>query len=210
MIRVTIISKNPSYKNIIETFLKQNMNDFEIQEFSITKQYDIYFIEVQKQDDLEKYTSIKRNDETLIYIIGPEEFQIIQRSLTFQIDLYFKCYDLQKELHSYKDIIISHIQQHFHYYTFQNGSMKVKMRLADIFYIESLRHHIIIHSINGEFHERKNLKDLIKELSCFGFVQVHKSFVVNKKKIKDYNSKEVYLKNGEVIPLGRIYKEFMN
>ena len=55
--------------------------------------------------------------------------------------------------------------------------MIVKLRLSEIYYIESLRHQIIIHSLNGELHERKNLKDIINELDSPAFIQVHKSFI---------------------------------
>lgn len=192
---------------MIETFLKENIQEFEMNEFLMTKQYDIYFIEIKCQDDLQKYMNIKRNLDTLIYMIGPENFEILQKSLCYQINLYFKSHQLENELYFYKDVILKQIQEHFRYYIYQKGSMKVKIRLSDIFYIESLRHQIIIHSINGEMHERKNLKELMKEISEVGFIQVHKSFVVNKRKIKSYNAKEIYLNNGEVIPLGRMYKE---
>lgn len=84
--------------------------------------------------------------------------------------------------------------------------MIVKLRLSEIYYIESLRHQIIIHSLNGELHERKNLKDIINELDSPAFIQVHKSFIINRNMIQKYNSKEVCLKDHTIIPLGRAYK----
>ena len=210
MIRATMISSDSSKTKIIETFLTNDIKDLKIQDFHQSRQYDIYFIEIQCLKDLEQIKNLKRNIDTLIYIIGPTDFEMIQESVGYSVNLYLKKDDLKNDLYSHKEVILKHIQQSFRFYSFQNGSMKVRIRLSDIYYIESLRHKIIIHSINGELCERKNLKDLMKEIANDGFIQVYKSFVVNKRKIQRYNAKEIYLSNGDVLPLGRIYKEMMN
>ncbi|KXU40820.1 MAG: LytTR family DNA-binding domain-containing protein [Longibaculum muris] len=206
MIRITIISSHDDIYKFIDSFIQKHHLHAEILDFKTNKYYDIYFIEVQNKDDYLKYQNIKRTHETLIYFIGPHDFDTIQTSFHFNIQFYFRIEHFKQELLEYENQIIQKIQEHFHYYTYQNGHMIVKLRLSEIYYIESLRHQIIIHSLNGELHERKNLKDIINELDSPAFIQVHKSFIINRNMIQKYNSKEVYLKDHTVIPLGRAYK----
>ena len=53
---------------------------------------------------------------------------------------------------------------------------------------------------------RKTLSEWEKELQLYGFVRTHKSYLVNIKKVK-YIKKEIYLKNGNQIPIGRVYMQ---
>lgn len=54
--------------------------------------------------------------------------------------------------------------------------------------------------------ERKSLSLFIKELKSNDFIQIHKSFIVNKNFIKEIKSQEVILKDMTVLPIGRSYK----
>ena len=58
--------------------------------------------------------------------------------------------------------------------------MSFELRLAQIMYVESMNHKLVIHHDNGDFIERKNLSLFIKEINSSDFIQIHKSFVVNK------------------------------
>lgn len=207
MIRITVVSSQKCLKDMVIEFCYNYLDDFEIRDFQMNKQYDIYFIEIHNQEDFKRYENIKRNHDTLVYMIGPEEFDLIQNSFHYQIQLYLKKHGLREELIRYRQDMLEHIQKHFRFYKYQNGSMEVKIRLSDIFYVESLRHQIIIHSINGELHERKSLKEVMDEISMPEFIRIHKSFVVNKLMITRFNAKEVYLKDNTVLPIGRVYKD---
>lgn len=207
MIRITVVSLNKEHYQVIQNFIKTYIKESEIQKFDLSRQYDIYFIEIQNHEDFKKYKNIKRNQDTLIYIIGPEEFSIIQISLQYHIQYYFRVSYLELELINQKKNICKDIQRHFRFYFYRKGTMKIQMRLSDIYYIESLRHQIIIHSINGELHERKSLKEVMDDICMPEFIRIHKSFVVNKLMITRFNAKEVYLKDNTVLPIGRVYKD---
>ena len=100
-----------------------------------------------------------------------------------------------------------HIQKNFQYYLYQRNGFKSKIRLSQIYYVESLRHQVIIHSINGQMTERKSLGQLMKDLQSHDFIQIHKSYVVNKKFIKEIKGQEVILKDQTSLPIGRKYRE---
>ena len=46
------------------------------------------------------------------------------------------------------------------------------------------------------------------ELKPFGFIQVHKSYLVNMEEIQ-YVRKQLHLKNGDMLPIGRAYKPML-
>ena len=66
---------------------------------------------------------------------------------------------------------------------------------------------IIIHSINGEMIERKTLSQFIKEIQSLDFIQIHKSYIINKRFIQEIKNQEVILKEQTHLPIGRSYKE---
>ena len=104
-------------------------------------------------------------------------------------------------------MIQKQIQKNFQYYLYQRNGITSKIRLSQIYYIESLRHQIIIHSINGEMIERKTLSQFNKEIQSLDFIQIHKSYIINKRFIQEIKNQEVILKEQTHLPIGRSYKE---
>ena len=85
--------------------------------------------------------------------------------------------------------------------------MSFELRLAQIMYVESMNHKLIIHHDNGDFIERKNLSSFIKEIDSNNFIQIHKSYIINKRFIQEIKNQEVILKEQTHLPIGRSYKE---
>lgn len=207
MIRISLISKH--YQQI-EPQLKQLFNEmnleYHISNYRHQSIQDIYFVEIEKMEDLNILDQLKTLDSTLVYIIGPKDFDIVSRCLELQTHLYFVVDDLSNQLIKHRDLIQRHIQKNFQYYIYQRNGMTSKIRLSQMYYIESLRHQIIIHSINGEMVERKTLSQFIKEIQSNDFIQIHKSFIINKNFVKEIKGQEVILKDLTSLPIGRSFK----
>ena len=194
MIRISLISKH--YQQI-EPLIQQFFDDLQI-EYILTNYthqtvQDIYFVEIEKKNDLNILNHLKKLNSTLIYIIGPKDFDLVSICLQMQTHLYFINNELEK--------------QFIHYYLYQRNGITSKIRLSQIYYIESLRHQIIIHSINGEMIERKTLSQFNKEIQSLDFIQIHKSYIINKRFIQEIKNQEVILKEQTHLPIGRSYKE---
>ena len=76
----------------------------------------------------------------------------------------------------------------------------------EIFFIESKKNYTQIYLDKQKVRIRKTLSEWEKELQLYGFVRTHKSYLVNIKKVK-YIKKAIYLKNGNKIPIGRVYMQ---
>lgn len=208
MIRISLISKH--YKQI-EALIHQFFDNLQV-EYILTNYthqsiQDIYFVEIEKKDDLNILNHLKKLESTLIYIIGPKDFDLVSICLQMQTHLYFINSELEKQFIHYQDFIKKQIQKNFQYYLYQRNGITSKIRLSQIYYVESLRHQIILHSINGEMVERKTLSQFLKEIESTDFIQIHKSYVVNKRFIQEIKNQEVILKEQTHLPIGRSYKE---
>ena len=138
--------------------------DYYLEKFSPASYDDIYFIEINSLNDLDKIHQINKYPETLIYIIGPKDFHLLNECLTLGVHLYFENDNLENSLYSKSEAIHQQIFSRFKTYHYKNKQMSFELRLAQIMYVESMNHKLIIHHDNGDFIERKNLSSFIKEI----------------------------------------------
>lgn len=84
-----------------------------------------------------------------------------------------------------------------------------KLLLRDIWYFEIRGRIVCIHGVNGIFEYYGQMGNLEKELREKGFFRCHKSYLIHLKYVDTYNRQEVFLENGERIPIAkRRYNSF--
>lgn len=76
------------------------------------------------------------------------------------------------------------------------------VNLDDVYYIEASRKDVCINKENEQIVYHKSITDMEAQLASFGFFRCHRSFLVNLKKIKKFDSKTVWLTNGAELPMG--------
>lgn len=81
-----------------------------------------------------------------------------------------------------------------------------KIYLEEILYLESDRNYVTFYMINKKLTIIDSLKNWKNKLSSKIFVQIHKSYIINIKKVEKYSSTNLYI-NNKVLPIGRTYKE---
>ncbi len=86
---------------------------------------------------------------------------------------------------------------------------KQVVKLDQLEYVKSEGHYLDYFVINEKLPitERSALKDRIAELESSGFLQVHRSFVINIEKVKSIQSGLVIMDTGIQIPLSRTFKQ---
>lgn len=210
MIRIAIKSKEYLIvKKEIEKIMNQEDLQYLIEEYHKEHTYDIYILEIKEKEELQFISSIQRQIDTLIYIIGKKDFDLANECIRLNVHLYLVNDNIETEIQNHQKDILYHIQERYQYYIYQRHGINSQIRLSQIYYVESLRHQIIIHSINGDFVERKNLSSFLNKISSNQFVQIHKSFVVNKQQIQQISAQEIILKNNINLPIGRAYKKLL-
>ena len=66
---------------------------------------------------------------------------------------------------------------------------------------------VMIYTSSGKFKSRKKISTLYQELEYFGFIQIHKSYLVNDKYIDYVTTQEMVLSNQVTLPRGRKFKD---
>jgi len=82
----------------------------------------------------------------------------------------------------------------------------VRVDIADILYVEGEKDYVRIVTHQQRIITKVSIGHFFSQLPPGLFIQVHKSFIVAKNKIKAYTAHEVEV-GGKEIPIGRVYKE---
>jgi len=81
-----------------------------------------------------------------------------------------------------------------------------RVKLEDIFFIQSMREYVAYHTPEGRILSLNSLKKLEQELPANQFIRIHKSYIVAIDKIKTLEGNLVHIKK-EKLPIGAMYKE---
>lgn len=111
-----------------------------------------------------------------------------------------RCEALANALHT--DLKLNHLPKTI---VLHIGSKLLQLAVADIKYIESYNHSIIIHQGTEESSYYYSLGELEKQLPAGQFARCHNSYLVNLNEVQAIGRTELSLHSGETIPVGRTY-----
>lgn len=80
-----------------------------------------------------------------------------------------------------------------------------KIEFHDLLYVESLGNYVTLHLSRGKMIVYLTLKGLLAQLPE-SFTQVHKSYIINRSKVKRIDGNEIVLE-GHTVPIGVTWKE---
>ncbi|OCA72179.1 DNA-binding response regulator [Chryseobacterium artocarpi] len=95
------------------------------------------------------------------------------------------------------------------YIFINSGKKQVKIILQDVFYIESLREYINIHTKTETFTFKMPISRIEESLSSALFTRIHKSYIISRSKMEVKSATFVQIK-GKKLPIGRTYKPFID
>ncbi len=82
----------------------------------------------------------------------------------------------------------------------------VSIPLSEILYIEAMEGYVKIFRENGICTvSRVILKNMGSQLPENDFIRIHRSYIINKSKVRRFNRREIELINGRKLPIGRQY-----
>jgi len=89
---------------------------------------------------------------------------------------------------------------------FRADRKMVKVFLNDIFYVESLKDYVKIHTTKGTVITKYAMAALEAMLPAASFLRVHRSFLVALDKIDSFTSDDIGIQ-GQLIPIGKLYRQ---
>ena len=87
----------------------------------------------------------------------------------------------------------------------KDGYDVVKITLTDILYIQSEGNYLTIKETDRKTVTRMTMSEAVETLSGSGFMKVHKSYVVNLRKIKKIERHQVTLSDKDQVPIAPNY-----
>lgn len=95
-------------------------------------------------------------------------------------------------------------------FSFRYNDEEISLPLQDIYYIESFDKTADIHTAEKTYSLRSSIGEIARKLADKGFVQIHKSYVVNMQHISKLKNYHINLSNGTVLTASqRRWKDIM-
>lgn len=83
----------------------------------------------------------------------------------------------------------------------------LKVFLDEIIFMESLKDYLRIYTHDNEMVVHYTLTKLLENLPEDEFIRIHRSYAISLKKVNAIEGNQVELKNGKMLPIGRLYQQ---
>ena len=170
---------------------------------SILSGCDIAFLDIDFEGkryngiDIARKLRTVRKDAVIIFVTNyieyaPEGYEV-------NAFRYVLKSDIQKKLPAYLPDALAQLRTERETMKIQNGGELIDIPFADILYMESQQHTVIIHTQQKEYRCYNSLTALEEELEPKGFLRIHNSYLVNMSHLTKYSSTEAVLSDGTVL-----------
>ncbi len=128
------------------------------------------------------------------YLVKPVDFETFKKAIHKAKDfLHFKNSASQQE----------------DYIMFKSNYVMNKVFLKDILWIQGFGEYITLITPLKKYMILERMSNFEEKFQRFGFIRIHKSYIVLSSHIKSYDAFHVHLNGGEQLPLGRTYKKLL-
>ncbi len=136
----------------------------------------------------------------LDYLVKPIAFPRFMKAVNKYLERYGPSTDLPIPQHPDKD------EKRFFF--IRQGRKMLKLYIADILYIESLKDYVQIYTFERKYIYKARISNLEEELQDEQFLRIHKSYLVPLSKIESVSPTEISI-SGKEIPIGRTYRQIV-
>lgn len=217
MIQIAICDDNAlelkQIKSIVQriTFLEYEIHEFTdpnecLQEIKKGMIYDCFLLDIlmNKDNGIDIAQELRKThpDTPLIFITATPEFALAGYEVQ-AARYYLKPLDEGCFLKDLEKILTLAYAKNNDYITISNASGLTRIRLSDIYYIESMLRTIQIHTKDRNYTMVGKISKFEESLKHQHFIRVHKSFLVNLRYVQNIFKDTITLDNGEQILLSK-------
>lgn len=87
-------------------------------------------------------------------------------------------------------------------FSYRAGGDTIKVKVQDICYFTVSNREIVMHLTTGIQYFSGSLREIGKQLEKHGFIEIHRSFLVNPRFVQIFEYDRVILFDGEILPIG--------
>lgn len=141
------------------------------------------------------------------YIIKP--FKEIDLHTSIEMAIYK--HSKEQEIIRERDLLFSIVENKevsSEFIFVKSNSKLVKLKTADIYYIEALKDYVVIHTADTRYTIHSTMKEIESKMGSTDFIRVHRSFIVRLDKIASIEFPNLTLENDKkFIPIGGSYRD---
>ena len=156
-------------------------------------------INMEDMDGLKAAVKIKEENPKLPIVLVTAYMNYVLDGYKVKASRFLLKDNLSETICECMDDLIEEIQKNSRILEFSFVEGTIRLRAADIIYIETARHKNICYTKKGNFTIYKKLDELEAGLKDMGFVRVHLSFLVNMRYIAKISSYVLTLTTGKEI-----------
>lgn len=144
--------------------------------------------------------------DALDYLVKPISLERLLKALKkFEATVYAAGHD-KKRIETTKAAHRAPAEEPFIYVTADRKTRKIYLK--GIRYIESLKDYVTIHTEDERIITREPIKQMEAQLPEAHFLRIHRSFIINTRKLRSLTADEVEMEN-KTLPIGRTYKDLV-
>lgn len=171
-------------------------------------EYQVVFLDMQMKEmsGLETAQEVRRVNKTCCLVFVTAFIEYAPEGYRLEVIRYLLKKDLDGTLPECVETVLEKINRNNRKESFGFKEGEKELPITEILYVESEKHRLIFHLAGGKeqcFTMAGRLDDIQKRLEQYGFIRVHKSFLVNLEKITLIKNYKVKLENGEELPVPR-------
>lgn len=223
MIQIAIVEDEKVYVSTLQKYLKQYEEEhsvnFQIHTFSdgldiisdYSSEYDIIFMDIQMThlDGMKTAEKIRSLDEdvAIIFITSTVSFAV-QGYLVDALGYIVKpvsYFAFSQILNKAIKQVKQKQTQYYMHIDVDGGRMRLST--SQIYYIESQKHHVLIHTEQGDFLTAGPMKRIEAELSPLGFSKCHNAYLVNLQHVTGVLQNNALLSDSSNLPISRARKK---
>jgi len=133
--------------------------------------------------------------EAIDYLLKPISFERFSKAI-------YKYCKIQKTNQQFEQLTQAEAERPFIFVKCERKTLK--LYLDEIDYFESQGNYLLIHTESDCFKTHQSITEIIEKLPEGLFHRIHRSFLIPLKKVTQFNSRSVTIKN-KVLPIGRLY-----
>jgi Response regulator of the LytR/AlgR family len=177
----------------------------ELLEACIKNKFDLVLLDIEMPEIsginvASRLCSLGHSSE-IIFISGFEDY--VYESIKYKPFRFIRKKYINQELPEALKAFSVLVKNSFNNYLFSTKEGTIIWNINDILYMEVFQHYIYVHSSNSSIKVRGSLDKYEKEFQKWGFIRIHKSYLVSYKHIYSVNPTEVILMNRMKLPLSR-------
>lgn len=149
------------------------------------------YIRRQLKDMLSQIVYISSRPEYAMELFATHPLDFLTKPISFE--KFSVCLNQTAELKSKRGA----------FFSYNCRGERRRIPLSNILYFESQNRKIYVTRINGKEEYYGKLNDVEMQVDDYGFLRIHKSFIVNPQYVDIYGKTTVTMNNGDILPVSR-------